>query len=808
MSAAPPTPFPVFSFLRAVVIGLSISPLGSTAEDAPELQRPGGELLQTFLAGPLSNVEHIVFAMRPLGEDPHWYANFGYWCSDPERKMYPVGGKLCRLNLRSGELEALVDDPRGGVRDPQVHYDGKKILFSYRRGGQENYHLYEIDVDGRNLRQLTDGPDDDVEPTYLPDGNIIFGSSRCNRFVNCWHTRVATLYRCDGDGKDVRMISSNNDHDNTPWVLPDGRVLYMRWEYVDRSQVHFHHLWTVNPDGTKQMVYYGNQNGGIAMLDAKPIPGSEKVVASFSPGHGRKEHMGYVTIVDPGSDPDDLGAAKQVSKRRELYRDPYALSEDCFLVAGRQGIFVMDGEGNAELIYSPSSADGALECHEPRPLRARARERVLPSFVDPSKENARLIVTDIYEGRNMDGIQRGDIKKLLVLEQLPEPVHFSGGMEPLTIGGTFTMARILGTVPVEPDGSAHFEVPALRSVFFVALDENDLSVKRMQSFVTMQPGEVTSCGGCHERRSQATKIPPRLQALSRAASRIQPIDDVPDVFDFPRDIQPILDRNCVACHNSDRREGRVNLSGDHTPKYTISYWTMVKHRLVADGRNQPYSNRAPRTIGSSASRLMKLIDGSHHGATLSARERTMVRLWIETSATYPGTYAALGCGMYPVRLPQRALERCIGCHASAPGQRRKKESRKAPLFGGVGVVSSMCNLTRPKYSLLLRAPLVVEAGGLGLCSEDVFAGTNDPAYRALLAAIEASAAELEKSRRFDMPGFRPNEHYVREMQRFGILAPDLKPEDPIDVYATDRLYWESFWYRPEKRIGVKTVGSF
>ena len=175
----------------------------------------------------------------------------------------------------------------------------EKILFSYRPGGTHTFHLYEIGVDGKNLVQLTDGPDDDIEPTYCPDGSIVFCSSRCRRFVNCWYTRVATLYRCNGDGSNIRCVSSNNDHDNTPWVLPDGRVLYMRWEYVDRSQVHFHHLWTMNPDGTGQTVYFGNMHGGIAMLDAKPIPGTKKVVASFSPGHGRPEHLGHVAIVDP-----------------------------------------------------------------------------------------------------------------------------------------------------------------------------------------------------------------------------------------------------------------------------------------------------------------------------------------------------------------------------------------------------------------------------------------------------------------------------------------------------------------------------
>ena len=285
---------------------------------------------------------------------------------------FKEGGRLCRLNLRTGELKVLLDDPQGGVRDPQVHYDGQKILFSYRPGGTATFHLYEINIDGSGLTQLTDGPDDDIEPTYLPDGGIMFCSSRCRRVVNCWLSRVATLYRCDGDGDNIRMVSSNNDHDNTPWVLPDGRVLYMRWEYVDRSQVHFHHLWTVNPDGTSQMVYYGNEHGGIAMLDAKPIPGTNQVVASFSPGHGLPEHMGYVTVVDPGAGPDVLQTTRQISQGKALFRDPYAISDDCFLAANHDGIVVMDGEGNTELVYQPLDVDGDLECHEPRPLMPRA----------------------------------------------------------------------------------------------------------------------------------------------------------------------------------------------------------------------------------------------------------------------------------------------------------------------------------------------------------------------------------------------------------------------------------------------------
>ncbi len=814
-----PRPRLLWSLVGAVFLSTCWA-TGARAEQvqaSPGTWKPG-PLLQKMLAGPLSNVEEIVFAVRVPGRD-HWYVTFGNYSDDSQYPRalgfkfedgvywgYGEGGRLCALNLRTGAVRVLLDDPRGGVRDPQVHYDGQKILFSYRKGGTHPFHLYEINVDGTGLRQLTDGPDDDIEPTYCPDGSIIFCSSRCRRFVNCWYTRVAVLYRCDADGKNIRPLSSNNDHDNTPWMLPDGRVLYMRWEYVDRSQVHFHHLWTMNPDGTFQTVFFGNMYGGVAMLDAKPIPNTNKVVVSWSPGHGRPEHLGPVAIVDPSLGPDNQAAVKILGKGRD-WKDPYPISEDCFLVAHPRGLFIMDGEGNSELIYElPPEERTKFQCHEPRPIVPRPRERVLASRVDLSKPTGTLILEDIYTGRNMAGVPRGTIKKLLVLKQLPKPVNFSGGMDPLTIGGSFTLAEVVGEVLVEPDGSAHFEVPALQSLFFVALDENDISVKRMHSFVTLQPGEVTSCVGCHEVRTHSPHVVRTdLMALRRPADKIQPILDVPKVLDFPRDIQPILDRHCVACHNPDRREGKIDLTGDHTARYSISYWTIRVHNLVSDGRNEPRGNRPPYSYGSAASRLMKLVDGSHYGVKLSPFELKTLRLWIDTSACYPGTYAALGCGYYPVNLPWGDLgQRCGSCHIKEVTT--PEGPKKMAVFNGgfPGALEPLCNLDRPEKSYILRAPLAKSAGGLEACGQAVFADTNDPVYQKTLAAIVDAQRRLQEGKRFDMPGFRPNRHYIREMQRFGFLPKDLGPNDPIDYYKVDREYWDSFLYQPLNTAGLAT----
>jgi len=765
-----------------------------------------------MLAGPMAGVTDIVFAIRVSGRD-HWYANFGNYASDlPEPRerafkfedgvywAYGEGAQLCRLNLRTGALRVLLDDPRGGIRDPQVHYDADRVLFSWRRGGTHVYHLYEMPLDGSAPpRQLTDGPDDDIEPSWLPDGRIVFVSSRCRRFVNCWHTRVGTLYLCDADGSNVRMLSPNLEHENTPWPLPDGRVLYMRWEYVDRSQLHYHHLWTMNPDGTQVLAFFGNQNPGYVMLDAKPIPGTPLVVASFSPGHGAPEHMGRLAVVDPRSGPDRLESVRYIGTRSDI-RDPWAFSTNCFLVADRDGISVMDGEGRREVIWQRPADLAALQprrdAHEPRPVIRREREAVLADRVDLSQAHGELLLHNVYLGRNMAGVKPGEIRSLLVLEQLPKPVNFSGGMEPLTIGGSFTLARVLGTVPVEPDGSARFQVPALRPVFFVALDADGMAVKRMQSWCSVQPGERLGCVGCHEPRTSAMPVMQPPAAARRPPSRIEPVSDVPDVLDFSRDVQPVFDRHCTRCHNPEQYAGRLDLTGGRTHRYRVSYVNIVRRGLVADGRNEPRSNRAPRTIGTSASKLLQVLRAGHQGVKLSAREWTALRLWIETSATYPGTYAALGSGEAPVHLPGSAVRRCRDCHL-----REGKDSRGQPAqHWSFGVRPEwLCNLDEPERSIVLRAPLAKEAGGLGLCAG--FASKDAPEYRQILAAIVAASNTLQQVRRFDMPGFRPNRHYIREMQRFGILPATLQDSDPVDPYETDQAYWRSFWYRPAPALG-------
>jgi len=818
-----------------VVCAAAIAGSGSAAQPPSTSPASATNLLRGCL-DEMSDLDGVVFAVRGAGKDPHWYANFGYWSEDASRMLYGDGpGRLCVLSLRTGKITILIDDPKGGVRDPQVHYSGRKILFSWRKGGTHHYNLYEIGIDGQGLRQITTGPYDDIEPTYLPNGDIVFCSSRCNRWVNCWYSQVATLYRCDADGRSLRPISSNTEHDNTPAVLPDGRILYTRWEYTDRSQVDFHHLWTFNPDGTGQMTFFGNMRPGIVMIDAKPIPGTQLVAAIFSPGHGVNEHQGTLTIVNPNAGPDAHDRAVAVKGSPPGVRDPYPLSPRWFLVAHRNRILLVDAVAG---VSEPIHTDAHM-VHEPSPVRHRPRERVIPDRADFGRATGRMVLADVTRGRNIAGVQRGEVRKLLVLEMLPKPVNYSGGPEPLTYLGTFTLERILGTVPVEEDGSAFFELPAHRPVFFVALDRNDMSVKRMQSWVSVMPGETTGCVGCHEPRTQTAEPRGHLAALRRPPSRIEPFAGLPDVIDYPRDIQPILDRHCVSCHDYDKPEGGVVLCGDRGPTFSHSYWTLVMRKQISDGRNG-VGNRPPRSIGTSASPLMKKIDGSHYGAKLTDREWRLIWLWIESGATYSGTYASLGSGMvgmgiFPDPKTPNArtafsplLERrCFSCHAVPEESGRVpagKVALPAILARSIPRATAyervladndpvarrgrdiLYNLTRPEKSMLLLAPLARSAGGYEACRTiapdgrfgertAVFRDVNDADYQALLRAIQRAAQRLNEIRRFDMPGFRPNEGYVREMKRYGILPASFnRLTDPIDVYKTDEAYWRSFWW--------------
>ena len=786
------------------------------------------QLRERLASGAYGSFDEIVFATRSSSTDPHWYANISYFGRSADAPVYSQNGRLLAYNIKTGKYRVLLEDVAGSVRDPSVHYDGKTILFSYRKGGTGTFHLYTISSDGTGLKQLTCGEYDDFEPTWLPDGDIVFVSTRCRRWVNCWVTQVATIYRMKPDGSGIRMISANTEHDNTPWVLPDGRILYMRWEYVDRRQVTFHHLWTMNPDGTQHQIYQGNTYPGSVYIDAKPIPGSDDVVLIDSPGHGRRDHGGILSVLSAKGGPDDRANVKAIVKRGTHY-DPWAFSSDLFMFSDGKNVLLSDREGRLEhLCRLPSMFGGAgptVLLFEPRPLMPRPRERILADRTDLTKKTGEFYLENVLESRSMQGVKPGTVKRLMVFEVLPKPINFSGGMEPLTFGGSFALPRLLGWVPVEEDGSAYFTAPALKPLFFVAVDAEGRAVKRMQSFTQVMPGEHQGCVGCHERKTANTvrRVKAVSQALARKPSEIDPKGRLFDVADFPRDIQPILDRACVRCHGPDVRKAGLDLCGDRGPMYSMGYLGLLLWGQVLDGRNLAESDWPPYARGSGGSPLMKKIDGSHYGVKVSERDRRMIMQWLDASAPYAGTYAALGCGFVggskshmpynptggrAVNAPAQQVvrKRCWSCHAT-PGTigdgtgirfHKKDDPRNRHCWRFSRHI--IFNLTRPEKSFYLMAPLAKEAGGLGLCTnaqgKAVFASKDDPDYKKLLALVEDAKSILDSDPRFDMPNFCPNPEYLREMKRYGILPTDTDPAKcRIDPYETDRRYWSLDWTR-------------
>jgi len=381
----------------------------------------------------------------------------------------------------------------------------------------------------------------------------------------------------------------------------------------------------------------------------------------------------------------------------------------------------------------------------------------------------------------------------------------------------------------------------------VALDENEASVKRMQIFLTVMPGEVTSCVGCHEQRVKTPENKAargRLQAMLRPPGRIAPVEGIPEVLDFPRDIQPILDKHCVKCHGPEKHSGGVLLTGDRGPMFSHSYFTLTWRRQVADGRNLPRSNYPPRALGDSASPLMKKLDPSHHKVPATAAEIRIVRYWINSGAAYPGTYAALGSGMiggyeenrlvgtdrdWPARKAyfQVIRRRCASCHKGASRLPSSLSDELRISFWQPRMTDPrlrfsrhrVFNLTRPEKSLVLLAPLARAAGGCGMPRRtkdgkptgeyaEVFKNTGDPDYQAVLSLCAAGKERLDKIKRFDMPGFKPRQQYIREMKKYGLLPASFDlAKDPVDVYELDRRYWQSLWYYPPGAKRPKPYGN-
>lgn len=571
----------------------------------------------------------IVFVKRYFLSGVVHYAWTEHLTDQQYRERNPAYRMGASLNLLTvGEdggvkMETLLEMPTGIIRDPAVSYDASKVLFSMRRNDvEDDYHLYVMDLASRSVKQITFGLGvSDIEPCWLPNGDIVFVSSRCIQNTDCWRQYVSNLYTCDSEGRYMRRLGYDQVHTNYPQTLEDGRVTYTRWEYNDRGQIFPQPLMVMNFDGTAQAEFYGGNSWfPTSILHARNIPGTQKVIAIASGHHTMQK--GKLIAVDRSKGTQEAAGIEYLAPRRqaaaerndhsgsvgEAFQYPYAFDEQHYLVtycpegtpyAQRAqiphpfGVYFMTEDGRRELLaYDPTT-----QCAQAVPVISRPVPPLKPSQVDYTKTMGTYYVQDMHTGQAMEGVPRGTVKALRVvaIEYRAADAYYNSNIgeagrshsrtPPSINNGSWDVKHVLGTVPVEEDGSAYFEVPARTPVYFQLLDDKGCVVQTMRSWSTLQPGESQACVGCHESKNESPpptaamamrKVVRKLDPFSRFAERYgarNPITDPsltrrdavkafltvnspdgfgePEGFSYPREIQPILDRHCVKCHTGE-----------------------------------------------------------------------------------------------------------------------------------------------------------------------------------------------------------------------------------------------------------------
>lgn len=681
-------------------------------------------------------IEQLVFVRRYTLSADHVYTEY-------VNSRWTPGGGLCVLDLRTGQVRELAAEltRTGVVNRFDVSWDATRIVFDFKASPNEGYRLYEVHVDGSGLRQITTPPEneaeliaryrrgyhhgtDDMHPCYLPDGGLAFISTRCQYGVLCDsgdNFTVTNLYRCDADGGNLRPLSNSALSEQSPVLLPDGRILYHRWEYLDKTAGNIKSLWAMNPDGSGSAEVYGN---AIAfpetMIYARPIPGSPGKIVMLGASHCCPNNaMGTVIKIDTSGDmrspetmqfitPDIHALAHNGFHFRgedgrwvfdrdgtggRLFKDPYPIDENLYLVSHKpQGLVwndlqgyelsLLDGEGNTAPLYR----DENVSAWHAYPLRPRAVPPVVTMARDAALAEeglAKCLVADVYQG--MEGVPRGTIKYLRILEQLGRPWaarkswndrHGQTHAHSVIGDGSLSVKVQHGIVPVHEDGSAWFLVPAMRNIYFQALDENCMAVQTERTYVNYLAGETRSCIGCHETSNAVLPLSAQLPlALRTPPAPPQPQPGEPTaakVFDYSRQIQPIWDRHCVECHSDARAEGGLNLSGTPVETFSISYQQLIAlsrspNQLLGfrSARNEDAASLGqeamqylpPYTFGSPTSTLVALLSNgrvtlreerlqqyvdrlrpSHQDVRLSAIELLQVVNWIDVNAPFHPSY--------------------------------------------------------------------------------------------------------------------------------------------------------------------------
>ncbi len=703
---------------------------------------------EIVMRNPLLNFNEIVVIDNPYphGKPGDATDEWGHEARHRNGFMATDGGKLLVVGLNPGEVKRTLLDNGGSFWRPDVSFDGKKILFSHRLPGEKSFHLFEMNADGTGLKQLTIGDYDDLDPIYTPQGKIVFCTSRQHSYVRCMPmTHAFAVARCDADGKNIYVISANGEPEYLPSMMQDGRVIFTRWEYTDKALWRVQSLWTINPDGTNPQTFWGNQSVWPDVLtEARQIPGSKKVVFTavghhawfdgtigyINPDEGLNYPDGLELItrecnwaeaswpVDRGG-PNDPPPSYDYHKAGDYfaYKSPYPLSEEYMLVSARDAtghrtmpwrswvrrgclysgsdfgwffnLYFQDVYGNKELVY-----EGDFNAYYASPLRARPVPVEKPDLVKWPKigsgekpEDGILYSNNVFEGA--DPILREKGKYLRVIQMDPKTyttwnktVQHDGPA--ISVFQADGVKRILGTVPIEPDGSVNFRVPPGQAIFFQMLDENGQAIHVMRSFTYVMPGENRGCFGCHESNmsTRSNKLMGGGQmgsALRKPAVDLTPTPWGTESISYMRFVQPVLDRNCGKCHQNPESPAYAKLNmtcrpskkgwwanvhsrpGDQSP-FCEPYLTLVSGDcgwggskpknekgvpinlagvFVVEGyhQNDPENLKTlpPYTAWSPTSKLIQnATSGQHHGVKVSKEDAELLVAWVDCNGPYLG----------------------------------------------------------------------------------------------------------------------------------------------------------------------------
>ncbi len=582
-----------------------------------------------------------------------------------------------------GQMTTLFEPPEGRfVGDVDLHWNADRLLFSMP-GSNGRWQVHELRIDGTGLRELRliHEPDvDNYDACYLPDGRIVFTSTAPFVGVPCVYgaSHVTNLYRLERDGS-IRQLTVDQEHNWCPEVLPNGRILYLRWEYTDLPHAHSRILFHMNPDGTGQAEYFGSNSYFVnSFFYARPVPGHPRKVVGIATGHHGNARSGRLLVVDPGLGRREAEPVVQEipgrGKRVEpLIRDnladgvwpqflhPYPLSEKYFLVSARPtpaslwGIYLVDVFDNMVLVKEQPG----YALLEPVLIDQRPVPPVLPDRSDRSRRDAVVYLSDIYRGGGLAGIPRGTVKRLRLVTYHYSYQGMGGLLGCIGMDGPWDIKRVLGTVPVEEDGSALFRVPAMTPIAVQPLDAEGKALQLMRSWFTAMPGEVVSCVGCHEPQNTGP-VNRHTLAAKRPPAEITPWYGPPRGFAFAREVQPVLDRYCTSCHDgrpqsngkplSDLRGSKMitdwksDIAGHVSPtvggKFSVAYAEL--HRFVRrPGIESDLHMLSPMDYHADSTELVQLLRKGHYGVELDPESWDRVITWIDLNAPYHGTWSEI-----------------------------------------------------------------------------------------------------------------------------------------------------------------------